>query len=409
MNRRLPCFLQALLLVCLLVANGTAQDESPNKDESSKRDVSKLSIEELRDFAEFREHFGVKMRAYTARFRAASKEDKGEVFKTRPSVEEYRPLLSKLIAEGTEEEADKIVTWWWHGERGKKAAPLMSQLLVDHHSEAEMLTKFVPRFGWALSPAKAEPLFRKVLEATNVEAVKAATSFSLLELLSKKVKTAEGKEAELLQAEIESLSKSIKTEYAEFTDLVGTPLGERLEGIEFSKNLAIGNPVPDIFGSDLDGVEFKLSDYKDKVVMVSFWGRWCGPCVRLIPHERSLVKQLKGKPFALIGINSDEKIEVAREAVEKLQVNWRSFWNGEKGTFGPISTKWNVYSWPKTYLIDAKGIIRYKDLKGEKLDEAIEKLMAEAGHEVELEAEKKQMKKEMKKEAETESEKGEGV
>ena len=102
-------------------------------------------------------------------------------------------------------------------------------------------------------------------------------------------------------------------------------------------------------------------------------------------------------------VNSDDEIDVARNAVEKLEINWRSFWNGEKGTFGPISTKWNVDSWPTTYLIDAKGIIRYKDLKGEELDEAIEKLMAEAGHEVELEAEKK----EMKEEAETESEKGE--
>ena len=118
----------------------------------------------------------------------------------------------------------------------------------------------------------------------------------------------------------------------------------------------------------------------------------------MIPHERSLVKQLKGKPFALIGVNSDDEIDVARNAVEKLEINWRSFWNGEKGTFGPISTKWNVDSWPKTYLIDAKGIIRYKDLKGEKLDEAIKKLMAEAGHQVELEAEKKEEDKEDKEE-----------
>ena len=280
MKRLLPCFLQALLLVCLLVANATAQDESPNKDiapnkeESAKRNVSELSIEELQNFAEFKEHLKTKMRAYTARYRTASKEDKMDIFKTRPSTEVYRPLLSKLVAEGTEEEAEKILTWWWHGERGKKNAPLMSKLLVDHHIEAKMLTKFVPRFGWDLSPSQAEPLFRKVLEETNVDAVKATTSFSLLELLSKKVKTVEGKEAELLQAEIESLSKSIKTEYAEFTDLVGTPLGERLEGIEFSKKLAIGKPVPDIVGSDLDGVEFKLSDYKDNVVMVSFWGQW---------------------------------------------------------------------------------------------------------------------------------------
>ena len=93
----------------------------------------------------------------------------------------------------------------------------------------------------------------------------------------------------------------------------------------------------------------------------------------------------KRQPFALIGVNSDEDIEVARKSVEDLNINWRSFWNGEKGTMGPIATKWDIYSWPTTYLIDAKGIIRYKNIRGEELDEAIEELMAEAGHEVELE------------------------
>ena len=107
----------------------------------------------------------------------------------------------------------------------------------------------------------------------------------------------------------------------------------------------------------------------------------------MVPHERSLVKQLADKPFALIGVNSDEDIEVARKSVEDLNINWRSFWNGERGTWGPIATKWNVASWPTTYLIDAKGIIRHKNLRGKKLDAAIEELMAEAGHEVELEGE----------------------
>ena len=110
----------------------------------------------------------------------------------------------------------------------------------------------------------------------------------------------------------------------------------------------------------------------------------------MIPHERSLVKQLSDKPFALIGVNSDGEIEDARKAVEELKINWRSFWNGENGTFGPIAVKWNIDSWPTTYLIDAKGIIRYKDARGEDLDKAIEKLMAEAGHEVELTREEKE-------------------
>ena len=101
-------------------------------------------------------------------------------------------------------------------------------------------------------------------------------------------------------------------------------------------------------------------------------------------------RQLSDKPFALIGVNSDGEIEDARKAVEELKINWRSFWNGENGTFGPIAVKWNIDSWPTTYLIDAKGIIRYKDERGEDLDKAIEKLMAEAGHEVELTREEKE-------------------
>ena len=273
MKRLLPC-LQALLFVYLLVANATAQDEAPNKDESSKRDVSELSVDELQSFEEFRQHFRLEMVAFTKRYRAAAGKDKAEVSKTRPTVEIYHPLLSKLVAEATAAEAEEILSWWWHGSRGRRDAEMMSQLLIDHHSEAKMLTKFAPRMRWDLAPEKAEPLLRRVLEATNVKSVKATTSFSLLQLLLAKADAAEGKAAEKLQVEIESLSKSIKTEYAKFTDLADVPFGERLEGIEFSRKLAIGKPVPDIVGTDLDDVEFKLSDYQGNVVMISFWGQW---------------------------------------------------------------------------------------------------------------------------------------
>ena len=105
----------------------------------------------------------------------------------------------------------------------------------------------------------------------------------------------------------------------------------------------------------------------------------------MYPHERSLVKQLADKPFALIGVNSDEDLDELRAVVKKKNITWRSFWNGEKGTSGPISVKWGVNSWPTIYVIDAKGVIRYKNVRGEKMDQAITKLLAEAGHEVQIE------------------------
>ncbi len=104
----------------------------------------------------------------------------------------------------------------------------------------------------------------------------------------------------------------------------------------------------------------------------------------MYPHERSLVKKLADKPFALIGVNSDADLDEIRQIVKDKNITWRSFWNGPEGTSGPISTRWNVSGWPTIYVMDAEGVIRYKNVRGRKLDEAITELMAEIGHEVDL-------------------------
>jgi hypothetical protein len=101
----------------------------------------------------------------------------------------------------------------------------------------------------------------------------------------------------------------------------------------------------------------------------------------MYPHERSLVKKLADKPFTLLGVNSDPDLEKLKPVLQEQEITWRSFWNGEKGTRGPISEEWNVRGWPTLYVIDHKGVIRHKYVgsPGDKvLDEAIEKLVAEA-------------------------------
>jgi hypothetical protein len=96
-------------------------------------------------------------------------------------------------------------------------------------------------------------------------------------------------------------------------------------------------------------------------------------------HERSLVKRLEGKPFALIGVNSDRDREALKQTLVKERITWRSFWNGGS-TSGPISDAWNVSAWPSLWIIDSKGVIRHKwrgSPKPEVLDKAIEDLLAE--------------------------------
>jgi hypothetical protein len=95
----------------------------------------------------------------------------------------------------------------------------------------------------------------------------------------------------------------------------------------------------------------------------------------MYPHERSLVKRLEGKPFALIGINSDSNKEELKKAMQKEQITWRSWW--DETTSGPIATTWNVHSWPTIYVLDQKGVIRYKNVRGPAMDKAVDALMKE--------------------------------
>lgn len=96
----------------------------------------------------------------------------------------------------------------------------------------------------------------------------------------------------------------------------------------------------------------------------------------MIPHERSLVKKLESKPFALLGINSDSDRDELKKTSVREQVTWRSWWDGGD-TNGPIASKWNVHAWPTTYVLDGKGVIRFKDVRDQKMESAIEKLLAE--------------------------------
>jgi len=99
----------------------------------------------------------------------------------------------------------------------------------------------------------------------------------------------------------------------------------------------------------------------------------------MYPHERSLVKRLSDKPFALIGVNSDRDREKVKQVIKDKGLTWRSFWNGGS-TQGPISTKWNVRGWPTIYVLDENGVIRFKNVRGEAMDKAVESLLAKLEH-----------------------------
>jgi thiol-disulfide isomerase/thioredoxin len=145
------------------------------------------------------------------------------------------------------------------------------------------------------------------------------------------------------------------------------------------RDLMIGKIAPEIVGKDYDGVEFKLSEYRGKVTVLYFTGQWCGPCRGEYPYERLMLEVHKADPFAIVSVNSDAKIDVAKKAKEDERLAFRSWWDGylEKNTSGPIATAWNVTGWPAIYVLDAKGVIRFAQLRQEDILKAVKQLISE--------------------------------
>jgi thiol-disulfide isomerase/thioredoxin len=145
------------------------------------------------------------------------------------------------------------------------------------------------------------------------------------------------------------------------------------------QHLGIGKVAPDIVGKDLDNVEFKLSDSRGKITVLVFTGEWCGPCRSEYPYQRLMLELYKDKPFALVGINSDAKLEVAKKGKVASRLPYRTWWDGhaEKNTEGPIAKAWGVTGWPTMYVLDKAGVIRFAGLRHEDLLKAVAQLMAE--------------------------------
>jgi thiol-disulfide isomerase/thioredoxin len=146
--------------------------------------------------------------------------------------------------------------------------------------------------------------------------------------------------------------------------------------IDEMENLVAGKPAPPIDGKGMDGKPLKLSDYRGKVVVLVFWGTWCGPCMQEVPHEREMAKRYKDKPFALLGVDCEPDKAAALKVMAQEKITWPNWNDGDPGE-GPIAQRYHVRGFPSTYIIDAKGTIRNINLMGSDLDKAVDTLLEE--------------------------------
>ena len=183
---------------------------------------------------------------------------------------------------------------------------------------------------------------------------------------------------ETLEKECEALLERVVAEFSDVEDLFAKrTLGATAEGELFAmRNLSIGKLAPEITGKDHEGRPFSLSDYRGKVVMLTFSANWCGPCIAMYPQERKLVARLRNKPFALVSVNTDATVETLKKSIASGEITWRCWYDGPLA--GPITTRWGVWAPPTIFVLDKAGVIRFKDVRGADLDRAVATLLDEA-------------------------------
>jgi uncharacterized protein (TIGR03067 family) len=253
-------------------------------------------------------------------------------------------------------DAAQLLTWVCVTQ-AQPAALEAAELIVGRFAESPDISNFCEILGGAGSTPfadKCEKYLRTILDQNKHRIVRNRALFALASIVQS------GGEAR--QDEAERLYHQFITEFKDppkgNADTVEQLLLTRAQTeIAEIGSRGLGRPAPDLVGEDLAGKQMKLSDFRGKVVLVSFWATWCGPCMRMVPHEKALAERLKDKPFALVGVNGDIEPEELEKGIEKHGVTWRLFKNKQVDKTD-ISEKWKIPGWPTFYLIDQQGIIR---------------------------------------------------
>jgi peroxiredoxin len=174
--------------------------------------------------------------------------------------------------------------------------------------------------------------------------------------------------ADYLKRVLIDLEKN-KKEAKEITDL----LADKYKGI--LPDLSEGKPLPDFTVEDLAGKKVKLSDLRGKLVVLSVLSTRDNNAALIADHQRELAKKYEGKPLVLVNVFVDEKKDAVTEFLKKHQTPGTNSWGGPKNN---LLEDWELPKTPATFILDAKGDIRYRDRYRAALDDVLPDLVKEA-------------------------------
>ena len=122
-----------------------------------------------------------------------------------------------------------------------------------------------------------------------------------------------------------------------------------------------GTPAPDFVGYKMDGDSIRLSDFKGQMILLDFWGSWCGPCrqenvtlVRIYNKYKNATFQKESK-FDIISVGIETRKKYWLNAIEQDGLVWPNHVSDLKRLNDHVALLYGVREIPTTYLLDGRA------------------------------------------------------